>query len=127
MKPVRLALSAFILIVSTYGAIATGPAPSAGQSYVNAGRDLPALTPVRLCNGISKHTRTICCGTNPPAWCGKRPEPIARDLLLERSLNDFLSLLRDPILYLCLVTCVTVIYLAATAASARDTDVEEAA
>jgi hypothetical protein len=132
----RLALAALVVAFSAHGALAWYGA-SVGQTYPGASTDNHASVHARahLCNGISKHTRTICCGANPPAWCGKRPKDIVdadatndRDLarLYQASLNDFGSPLRDPMFYVCMFVSVTVIYLTALAGSGRDKGVDEA-
>ena len=131
----RLALAALVVALSAHGALAWYGA-SVGQSYASASTDDHASVHARahLCNGISKHTRTICCGANPPAWCGKRPKDIVdadttndRDLarLYQASPNDFGSPLRDPMFYVCMLVSVTVIYLTALAGSGRDKGVDE--
>jgi len=131
----RLVLAALVVALSAHGALAWYGA-SVGQSYASASTDdhAPVQARARLCNGVSKHTRTICCGANPPAWCGKRPKDIVdadttndRDLarLYQASPNDFGSPLRDPMFYVCMLVSVTVIYLTALAGSGRDKGVDE--
>ena len=139
MGPTRIALTAFILFCSASGAVAIGPAPLVAQIRVIADARPQMLTPVRLCNGISKHTRTICCGTHPPLWCGKRPDAsdgvftggtvdrLVHGPANDLSVNELMSILRDPMLYLCMLTCVSIIFLAALAGSGRDVGTEEAA
>jgi hypothetical protein len=134
----RLVLAALVVACSTHGALA-GDGASVAQSYASASTDHRASVHARarLCNGISKHTRTICCGTNPPAWCGKRPQEnyetnvdagATNDHELARPYqDDFGSPLRDPMFYVCMFVSVTVIYLTALAGSGRDSGVDEAA
>src|SRR5262249_31862901 len=106
-------------------ALALEPALSQIQHYGDAGpRDVPWMR-VHLCNGISKHTRTICCGTNPPAWCGRPRDASAsntadQNVASEKTTNDITFLFRDPMFYVCMVTSITVIYLVALAGSGRD-------
>jgi hypothetical protein len=143
MASIRYVLLAFLLVVSAHAgllvlsahaALALEPALSQIQHYGDAGpRDAPWMR-VHLCNGISKHTRTICCGTNPPAWCGRPDDASAsntaeddaapRGELVpvggEKTTNDVMFLFRDPMFYVCMVTSVTVIYLVALAGSGRD-------
>jgi hypothetical protein len=136
-----LALIVSVLIGSTQSVHALTPAPALSRSlqsdyfqsdYFQSDYFLerrPLAVQVRLCNGISKHTRTICCGTHPPAWCGKRPDASDADKITgvvgsaldpSQPQSQFTAILRDPMLYLCMITCVTIIFLAALAASGRD-------
>jgi hypothetical protein len=128
-----MVLAALFLAVSTHGALALD-GPLVARSCASADDHPSVWARVNLCNGISKHTRTICCGTNPPAWCGKRQEGSvgagANDRALttsfESSANAFASPLRDPMFYVCILASVTVIYLTALAGSGRDNGVDEA-
>jgi len=137
MTLLRLALTASALSFSVQGAFAM-EAPSGalvGREHSRA----PAWMTARLCNGISKHTRTICCGANPPAWCGKRPESDipqhdadgarrgALVPLTQRSGDQLMLILRDPMFYVCIMTSITIIYLTALAGSGRDNGVGEGA
>jgi len=120
---VRNALIAFVLIFAAHGATAM-PLPAAARLGASVESRSPGWLPVRLCNGISKHTRTICCGTNPPAWCGMQPE--AQEVGAGKYDGGLTSILGDPMFYACLFTCVTVIYLVALAGSGRDRRAEDA-
>jgi hypothetical protein len=133
MRSVRNALIAIALTCSAHGATAM-PVPSA--AHFGANQRLSVWMPVRLCNGISKHTRTLCCGTTPPAWCGERPAASeadvrggyrdgAPDRLVGRSDGGVMFILGDPMFYACMITCITVIYLMALAGSGRDHGVED--
>ena len=123
MPSLRSALTALVLMFSAHGALAMGPVPSGALLHADGDRRPPAWTAVRMCNGISKATRTICCGTNPPAWCGKRPDKNdIDDALLAEPNTDIMLIVSDPMFYICLITSVTVIYLAALAGSGRDND-----
>jgi hypothetical protein len=135
MTSVGSALIAIALICSAHGANAM-PIPSPAHFGVSADASF-MLVPVPLCNGISKHTRTICCGTRPPAWCGKpqgatevNANSIHKDAPLGpitgKSDSGVMFILGDPMLYVCLIACVTIIYLVALAGSGRDQGVEDA-
>jgi hypothetical protein len=124
-------LSTFVLVLSAHAALALGPASSPTQLYEAAGLRAVPWMRIHLCNGISKHTRTICCGTNPPAWCGKSREvnessaedAAASEALVpsgEKTTNDVTFIFRDPMFYVCMLVSVTVIYLVALAGSGRD-------
>jgi hypothetical protein len=98
---------------------------------------VPSWTTTRLCSGIGKHTRTTCCGTNPPTWVGTGPKVTScrmkptMKLTIPFGTSRSLRLrgdrvmVRDPMLYLCVMTSITVICLTALAGSGRDNGVEE--
>jgi hypothetical protein len=136
------ALTVFVWIFSAHGAAsAMEPVPSGELSEREYSR-MPSWTIARPCNGMSEHTRTICCGTNPAGGCGKRlqgdivPHEADHETdnsvrhqsvapLTRRSGDQFLMIVRDPMLYICVMTSITVIYLAALAGSGRDNGTEE--
>jgi hypothetical protein len=139
MKLPRRTLTGLALIFSAHSAFAM-ELVSSGALFAREHSRASAWTTARLCNGISKHTRTICCGTNPPAWCGKQPEsdilPHETDDAFgheavvprkQRSGDQRMLILRDPVFYACMITSITVIYLTALAGSGRDNGVEEGA
>ena len=128
MTSARNALVAFVLICSAHDASAM-LLPSAARFDVSADPLSSMRAPVRLCNGISKHTRTLCCGMRPPVWCGKQPAPGDADAgsagINGKSDNSVMFILRDPMFYACMIACVTVICLVALAGSGRDHGVED--
>jgi hypothetical protein len=135
MKLLRRMLTALALIFSAHSAFAM-ELVSSGALFAREHSRAPPWTTARLCSGISKHTRTICCGTNPPAWCGKRLESdilphetydAFRHEATQRSGDQLMLILRDPMFYVCMMTSITVIYLTALAGSGRDNGVEEGA
>src|SRR5580704_3485780 len=111
MPTVRSAVTALVLIFSAHGALAMGPVQSDVQFHAQVERRSPVWLTVRLCNGISKATRTICCGTSPPAWCGKRPDGNVGDALVAGPASG------DEL------TSITIIYLVALAGSGRENSV----
>ena len=134
MRSMRSALTALVLIFGAHAAFAMGALRSDTQFYADAERRSPASTSANLCNGISKATRTICCGTRPPAWCGKRPErtEIGNAFkngmfvpLLQTSARATVQFVSDPMFYVCMMTSITIIYLAALAASGRDDGIKD--
>lgn len=131
----RNALIAFAFICSAHGAYAM-PVPAAARVGVGADPPSAMAMPVRLCHGTSKHTRTICCGTRPPAWCtkpqtetGANANGVHKDATLDppagNSDGGVMFILGDPMFYACMIACVTVIYLVALAGSGRDQEVED--
>jgi hypothetical protein len=134
MPLVRSVLTALVVIFWAHDAFAMAPVQSDTQFYAGAERRSPAWTTANLCNGISKATRTICCGTSPPAWCGKRPDRTAIGdafrhglvvPLLATSASAVRQFVSDPMFYVCMMTAITIIYLAALAASGRDDDIRD--
>jgi hypothetical protein len=142
MTLLRRALTVFALIFSAHGAAFAMELVPSDAFFAHEYLRVPSLTTARLCNEISKHPHIICCGTNPPAWCEKRPDgdivPHEADRetdntvrqqsvapLTRRSGDQFMMIVRDPMLYVCVVTSITVIYLTALAGSGRDNDAEE--
>jgi hypothetical protein len=128
MTSVRSALMALVVIFAAQGALAMGPVQSGTQFATHAQRRATAWMTVRLCNGISKATRTICCGTSPPAWCGKRVNSTDIGDVFNagpgRGDGDVMSIVSDPMFYICMIISITIIYLAALAGSGRDNGVE---
>jgi len=142
MTLLRRALTVFALFFPAHGAaFAIEPVPS-GAFFAHEDLRMPLWTIARLCTGITKHTRTICCGTNPPDWCGMRPEgdvvpqeaghetdnPVRHPSVppsTRRSGDQFMMIVRDPMLYVCVMTSITVIYLTALAGSGRDNGAEK--
>jgi hypothetical protein len=110
-----------------------------GELFEREYSRLSSSTIAGLCNGMSEHTRTVCCGTNS---CGKR---LQRDIvpheadhetddsvrdqsvapLTRRSGDQFIMIVQDPMLYICVMISITVICLTALAGSGRDNGVEE--
>jgi hypothetical protein len=126
MPTVWSAVTALVLIFSAHGALAMGPVQSDTQFHAQVERRSPVWSTVRLCNGISKATRTICCGTNPPAWCGKRPDSsnVGDALVAGPASGDELkAIVGDPMFYVCMITSITIIYLVALAGSGRENSV----
>ena len=136
------ALTAVALIFSANGAAFAPALVPSGAFLAHEHSRVPSWTTTRLCNGISKHTRTVCCGSNPPPWCGKRPEGdivpheanhetdnsvryLSVAPLTRRSGDQIMTIVRDPMLYVCVMTSITVIYLTALAGSGRDNGTEE--
>jgi len=139
MTLLRNGLTGLALLFSANGALAIVPERPPWTQANQPPSPSTAWKPVKLCNGISKHTRTICCGAHPPGWCGKPQDAVAvaaahlSDTTVSdgkgipsplRTSDDILFILRDPMFYLCMLTVITVIYLSAQAATGRDREMD---
>jgi hypothetical protein len=142
MTLLRRVLTVFALFFSVHGAAFAMELLPSSAIFAREDLRVPSWTIARLCSGITKHSRTICCGTNPPAWCGMRPESdiVPHEAghetdntvrhqsvppLTRRSGDQFMMIVRDPMLYVCVMTSITVIYLTALAGSGRDNGAEK--